>query len=117
MSVYLRLTITDTLSVLVGGAHAFSPLAKVTRTFWYRLPESWFAGKHLAPARREQILERLYGEGWRGGQADGSRYLILEIQERVLTAQEAQAKPWLSDRAAFYAWDGDALSEVVPANL
>jgi hypothetical protein len=117
MSVYLRLTITDTLGVLVDGAHAFSPLAKVTRTFWYRLPESWLAGKHLSPTCREQILEQLYGEGWRTGQSDGSRYMILEIQERVLTAEEAQAKPWLSDRAAFYAWDGDMLSEVVPANL
>jgi hypothetical protein len=118
VSAYVRLTITDTLGVLVDGSHAFSPLTRVTRTFWYRLPEFWVAGGRLARVRREQILDQLYGDDWRTGQADGSRYVILEIQERVLSPQEAEGKPWLSDRAAFYAWrEGDVIEEVIPANL
>jgi len=118
MCAYVRLTITDTLGVLVDDVHAFSPLAKVTRTFWYRLPESWVSGTRLVPQRREDLLDRLYGPGWREGQPDGSRYMILEIQERVLSVDEAQAKPWLADRAAFYAWrDGDLMEEIIPANL
>jgi hypothetical protein len=118
MNAYVRLTITDMLGVLVEDVHAFSPLVKVTRTFWYRLPESWASGARLVPRRREQLLDRLYGAGWREGQTDGSRYMILELQERVLDAGEAQAKPWLADRAAFYVWrDGHLVEEVIPANL
>lgn len=118
MNAYVRLTITDMLGVLVDDVHAFSPLAKVTRTFWYRLPASWVSGACLVPRRREQLLDRLYGTGWREGQADGSRYLILELQERVLDAYEARAKPWLADRAGFYVWrDGNLVEEVIPANL
>jgi hypothetical protein len=118
VSAYLRLTITDTLGVLVDGAHAFNPLARVTRTFWYRLPETWVPGGRLLSRRREQILDQLYGNDWRTGQVDGSRYVVLELQERVLTADEADRKPWLSDRAAFYAWrEGDVIEEVIPANL
>ncbi|HEU4421071.1 MAG TPA: hypothetical protein VFR67_00850 [Pilimelia sp.] len=115
---YLRLTITDTLGVTANGADAFNPLARVTRTFWYRLPEAWVRGGRLSPRRREQILDQIYGPGWRTGQVDGSRYVILELQERVLSVDEAHAKPWLSDRAAFYAWrEGDVIEEVIPANL
>lgn len=115
---YVRLTITDTLGVLVDGAHAVNPLAKVTRTFWYRLPPGWICDGRLEPRRREQLVDLLYGPGWRTGNGDGSRYVILELQERVLSVDEARARPWLGDRAAFYVWaDGDVLEEVIPSRL
>jgi hypothetical protein len=118
MRVYLRLTITDTLSVLVDGSPAVNPLAKVTRTFWYRLPPEWISGGRLLPERRGYLLDLLYGPGWRQGNGDGSRYVILEIVEHVLTDDEARGRPWLSDRAAFYAWrEGDVIEEIIPAQL
>jgi hypothetical protein len=118
VSVYVRLTVTDTLGVLIDGSHAFNPLAKVTRTFWYRLPAAWVCAGRLVPSRRDHLLELLYGEDWTSGTGDGSHYIVLNVQERVLTEQEARARPWLSDRAAFYAWrDGDVLEEVIPAAL
>jgi hypothetical protein len=44
--------------------------------------------------------------------------VILGIQEKVLSDHEADGKPWLSDRAAFYVVDaGDTLREVIPAEL
>jgi hypothetical protein len=116
--VYLRLAITDTLSVLIDGSHAMNPLAKVTRTFWYRLPADWVCSGRLRPRRREQILDLLYGPGWREGNGDGSRYIILELHERVLSEGEASGRPWLADRAAFYVWrDGDVIEEVIPSLL
>jgi hypothetical protein len=104
MSAYLQLTITD---------HAISPLDKVTRTFWYRLPCDWVTGGALAQGRRDLLLDSLYGPGWREG-----HYLILEIQERILSQREVRAKPWLSDRAGFYVCAaGASPREVIPAEL
>jgi hypothetical protein len=118
VSAYLQLTITDTLGVWVNGDHAINPMAKVTRTFWYRLPEHWVAGGALSPDRRQHLINRLYGPGWREGNPDGSRFVILDLQEKVLSAREARAKPWLSDRAGFFVLtDDDLLREVIPAEL
>ena len=70
MSAYLRLTITDTLGVLVGGATRSTRLAKVTRTFWYRLPETWVSGRPAvaAPAGAASSTSST-ATGWRTGQA------------------------------------------------
>src|SRR5688572_2941519 len=54
VSVYLRLTVTDTLGMPVNGSHAVDPLAKMTRTFWYRLPADWVCSGRLDPDRRRR---------------------------------------------------------------
>ncbi|MFY1636075.1 hypothetical protein ACN27F_22830 [Solwaraspora sp. WMMB335] len=118
VGVYFQLRITDTLGVWVKGAHAFNPLARVTRTFWYRLPAEWMVEGALPQERREMLVDRLYGPGWRDGNPDGSRYIILGVQEKVLSAREAAGKPWLADRGGFYVWVADGeLREVVPSEL
>lgn len=118
MSAYLRLTVTDTLGVWVDGNHAFSPLAKVTRTCWYRVPSDWVVGGALAPGRRDRLVDALYGPGWREGNPDGSRYVLLEVDEKVLTEREVRSRPWLSDRAGFYVWTPEGeFREVIPAEL
>jgi len=118
VGVYFRLTITDTLGVWAGGSHAFNPLAKVTRIFWYRLPAGWLVDGVLPTRRREMLVDRLYGPGWREGNPDGSRYIILGLQEQVLSDREARAKPWLSDRAGFFVCSPDgSFREVVPGEL
>jgi hypothetical protein len=118
VGVYLRLTITDTLAVWVEGSTAFDPLAKITRTFWCRLPGDWVVDGALREARRDCLVDHLYGPGWRTGNPDGSRYIILDMQEKLLSEREAEAKPWLSDRANFYVCEPDGtLSEVVPSRL
>ncbi|MEV7229425.1 MULTISPECIES: hypothetical protein [Polymorphospora] len=118
VGIYLRLTITDTLGTRVGGHHSFSPHARVTRTFWYRVPGEWVAGGVLCPRRRDQLVDRLYEPGWRDGGPGGSAYVILDLQDKVLSAEEVLDRPWLGDRAGFFvcAEDG-SLREVVPAEL
>ncbi|SDY72517.1 hypothetical protein SAMN05444365_103261 [Micromonospora pattaloongensis] len=118
MGVYLRLTITDTLAVRVEGATAVDPFAKITRTFWCRLPADWVTDGALCARRRESLVDRLYGPGWRTGDPDGSRYVILDMQEKVLSEREARARPWLGDRANFYVCEPDGtLRGVVPGGL
>lgn len=118
MGIYFRLKITDTLGVWVEGAHAFDPIARITRTFWYRLPAEWVVDGAIPVQRREMLVDRLYGPDWRNGNPDGSRYIILGVQEKLLSDGEAADKPWLADRAGFYVWipDGE-LREVVPSEL
>jgi hypothetical protein len=72
----------------------------------------------LAPGLRTLLIDTLYGPGWREGNPDGSRYVILDVQERILSEREARAKPWLSDRAGFYVCAaGASPREVIPAEL
>lgn len=118
MSAYLRLTITDTLGVWINGHHAVNPQALVTRTFWYRLPACWVEGGALAPGRLDRLLDALYEPGWRDGNPDGSRYVILSVQQRVLSAREVSDRSWLSDRAGFFVvTDEGAIREVIPAQM
>jgi hypothetical protein len=102
VSAYLQLTITDTLGVWAN--------ARVIRTFWYRLPPHWVADGTLVPGRRDQLVNAVYGPGRRD-------FVLLDVQEKVLTEREARAKPWLSDLAGFYVCADDSLREVIPAEL
>lgn len=118
MGIYLRLTITDTLGIRVGIQHDFGPHTRVTRTFWYRVPGEWVDGGALCPRRRDNLVDRLYAPGWRDGNADGSRYVILKLHEKVLSDREVSNRPWLGDRAGFYVCAPDGSQrEVVPAEL
>jgi hypothetical protein len=118
VSAYLRLTVTDTLGVWVDGNHAFNPLAKVTRTCWFRVPDDWVVDGALASDRRDRLVDALYAPGWREGHPDGSRYVLLEVDEKVLTEGETRSRPWLGDRAGFYVWtEEDRFREVIPAEL
>jgi hypothetical protein len=115
---YLQLTVTDTLAVWADGSHAVNPSAKVVRTAWYRLPDHWVIDDVLAPGRCDRLVDNLYGPDWRRGHPDGSRFVLLDLRVRVLSPEEARTRPWLGDRAAFYAWDtDDDIHEVIPARL
>ncbi|WFE24945.1 hypothetical protein O7623_16055 [Solwaraspora sp. WMMD791] len=118
VGIYFRLQITDTLGVWVEGTHAFDPAAGITRTFWYRLPTEWVVNGAILQQRREMLVDRLYGPGWRNGNPDGSRYIILRVREKVLTDGEAAGKPWLAERGGFFVCAPDgAQREVVPSEL
>lgn len=118
MDAYLRLTITDASGVLVDRGHPCNPLARVTRTFWYRLPACWVRDGRLIPDRRRQLLAELYGPECRHGGSRSAHYVILELSEELLTEAQVADRPWLSDRAVFYAWrEGDRFVETDPALL
>jgi hypothetical protein len=90
---YLRLTITDVLSVwddLIED-YVFAPDAASMFRAWYRLPNDWVVHDTLMPQRREFLLQHLYGENWRAGNADGFRYRPLNIEEHFLKGEEIAA--------------------------
>ena len=115
------LTITDTLSVLVDGGPAFNPLAKVTRTFWYRVPPDWVRRRPARPgAAATSVLDQLYGPGWRHRQR--RRFPLRDpgdCRSRSLTAGRgagpAVAEP--TGRRSTPGATGDVLAEVIPAQL
>lgn len=43
----------------------------------------WFPGKSLSPAGLEGLFAGLYGDGWRNGNSDGSRYVVQQVEMRA----------------------------------
>ena len=117
---YLRLTITDTLGFWDNYLedYLFNREQSQTFTLWYRLPEAWFSDGSLLTDRREALLQHLYGETWRLGNGDGSRYVVLAIADHKLSLTEVAERPWLQTKDSCYALGDDgALAKVEPADL
>ena|ERR1043166_7515793 len=74
--------------------YAFNPEQAKTFTTWYRLPDDWFADGSLVTDKREALLRFLYGASWRMGNGDGSRFVILSLDDHTLTPTEAAERPW-----------------------
>ena len=93
---YLRLTITDTMGFWDDYLETYVFNADRSRSFtsWYRLPDEWIANGELIPNRREAVFRYWYGETWRLGNGDGSQYVVLAINEHVLSADEVTQRVW-----------------------
>lgn len=115
---YLRLAITDTVMAAAGGCGPGEPLARITRMFWYRLPNHWLHNGELAASRRDHLLRHIYGPNWRTGVSEGGSYVVLDLQVWIPSPDEVRRRPWLADRAVCYAWrPDDVLEEIIPAKL
>ena len=115
---YLRLTITDTLSFWDDFLenYTFNPENSRTFTTWYRLPDEWFGDNALVVDKREVLLQHLYGETWRAGNDDGSRYQILRAESHLLNSEEVDERPWAQTGEPCYASSGQgALEKVEPS--
>lgn len=112
---YLRLTITDTLSFwdddLSGYIH--DPANSQTFTNWYRVPDEWLENGTLVPERREYLLAHLYGSNWRLGNDDGSKYVVLTLDEHELSDAERAQRLWSSTKDTCYAVSDDGTIERV----
>jgi hypothetical protein len=102
---YLRMVITDTLAFWDDylGDYTFNPDHAKTFTNWYRLPDDWLSDGALAAERREQILGHLYGADWRQGNGDGSKYIVLNLDEHALLDAERAERPWTTSAGTCYA--------------
>ncbi|BAY10044.1 hypothetical protein [Calothrix sp. NIES-2098] len=112
---YLRLTITDTLSFWDDylSGYIFDPENSKTFTNWYRIPDKWLENGTLVPERREQLLEHLYGSNWRLGNEDGSKYVVLKIDEHELSDTETAQRLWVGTQNTCYAVSDDDTIESV----
>ena len=43
----------------------------------------WPAGKALTPSAQERLFTALYGQNWRLGNEDGSRYVVQQVEMRA----------------------------------
>ena len=117
---YLKLTITDTMSFWDNYIedYVFSTEQSKTFTTWYRLPEVWFRDSVLVAEKRDALLKHLYGETWRLGNGDGSRYVVLALEDHMLSLSEVADRPWARAGGSCYALgDNGTLANVEPNAL
>lgn len=117
---HLKVTITDTMAFWDDfiGDYVFNPKGAKTYTTWYRVPEDWLLEDALMSERRERLLEFMYGETWRSGNGDGSKYQVLNIEQHKLTDDEIAQKPWLAGNYNCYAVGADgAFADIAAKDL
>jgi hypothetical protein len=110
---YLRLTITDTLSFWDDylSGYISAPASSQTFTNWYRVPDEWLENGTLVGERREHLLAHLYGSNWRLGNDDGSKYVVLTIDEHELSDAERVQRLWVGTKNTCYAVSDDGTIE------
>ena len=89
----VEVTIKDTMSFWDNHIETFvsnpsSPAA--TNTYVFDVADAWVADGALTEAGIEHVCTYLYGETWKLGNGDGSRYVVLEQRSRVLGADDAR---------------------------
>jgi hypothetical protein len=90
---YVRIDYKEALMFASG----FVAEAEYDSTIFCGFPSEWVdaeAEEAVAPGKLEEIFRQLYGAGWRYGNEDGSRYLVLRPEIRALSPAEEQAEPW-----------------------
>lgn len=64
------------------------------------VPESdelWIKGVSLKPDKLERLYEGLYGKTWRGGNSDGSQYVVTVGGALLLNPARERERPWQHD--------------------
>ena len=64
------------------------------------VPDAWLADGKLSKQNQEKFLQHMYGPTWRLGNDDGSAYFVTDISSQPLTAEEIEAKIWLTRKSS-----------------
>lgn len=59
--------------------------------------ELWLKGVSLRPDKVERLFEAMYGKTWRGGNSDGSQYVVEVGGTRLLNPLREAERPWEQD--------------------
>ncbi len=59
--------------------------------------ELWLKGVSLRPDKVERLFEGMYGKTWRGGNSDGSQYVVEVGGTRLLNPLREAERPWEQD--------------------
>ncbi len=86
----LVVTVKDGLALPSG----FISQASYACNFFCRVPESWIQGDTLKSDHLEKIYEQVYGQNWRMGNDDGSRYVVLDSSVKILAPDEVKTGKW-----------------------
>lgn len=87
----IRVTIKDAMAFFDADRVDFVPNLSYTpvNTMVFEVPDDWIAVGGLVDGKIERVYADLYGEDWRSGNADGSRYEVLECKVEVLAPGDA----------------------------
>ncbi len=86
----LLITITDGLSLPSG----FVKQSSYNCNFFCWVPREWTEDLQLKSEYLEKLYEQFYGAGWRSGNSDGSRYVVLESNSAVISPERVQGTNW-----------------------
>ncbi len=88
--VTLIIVVKDGLMLSSG----FTAPSSYTCNFFCRVPADWTDGEHIIDIYLERIYEKLYGDGWRAGNSDGSRYVVQDSFSKVFTPETVKSTKW-----------------------
>lgn len=102
MNTVVQITLKDGLMLPSG----FTAPAAYSCIIFCRVSPDWIDGEQLNMVKLERVFENLYGEHWRAGNDDGSRYVVRLVEARVLTDAEEQTAPWrgASNSGQYHYW-------------
>lgn len=102
MNRVVQITLKDGLMFPSG----FTAPASYSCLIYCRVSPDWLEGEQVKMAKLEAVFENLYGEHWRAGNDDGSRYVVRSVAARVLTPVEEQTAPWrsASNNVEYHYW-------------
>lgn len=77
----VKVTIKDTLAFYNNYVedYTFNPDNSLVGEYFYDVPAEWWTGSNLTEYAVEEILKRIYGDNWRSGNGDGSKYQVLDF--------------------------------------
>ncbi len=86
----LLITLTDGLMLPSG----FVKQSTYNCNFFCWLPREWTENLQLKPEYIEKLYEQFYGAGWRAGNSDGSRYVVIESNSSVISPERVKNTKW-----------------------
>lgn len=90
----VRVSFQDALMFASGNV---SPAANRC-VVWCRVPANWLKQGGLDEAALEEVFELIYGQEWRRGSSDGSRYLVSDVRFEI--PPDDGSSPWLAPLGA-----------------
>ncbi len=110
----IKLTIDDTLSFYNDyiGDYTFNENNIQINDYFIKVPLNWLENGQLTADALEKFYAFLYGETWRSGNDDGSRYLPLKAV--VTFINDEQKDEWLAKNQCYIANDNGTISELAP---
>jgi len=86
----LVLTISDGLML----PSDFVKKSSYNCNFFCWIPREWTEDLQLKPEYLEKLYDQFYGAGWRAGNSDGSRYVVLEANSSVISPERVESTKW-----------------------
>lgn len=86
----LVLTISDGLML----PSDFVKKSSYNCNFFCWIPREWTEDLQLKTEYLEKLYEQFYGAGWRAGNSDGSRYVVLEANSAVISPERVESTKW-----------------------